>query len=748
VAGQVIDRDKLGVLTKIAQGGQGVVYRAPNVKTTFASSMVYKEYRSHTVAEIDFTALTAMPALVEDSLSYAQAERLITLAAWPCAMVEQAGTPTGFVMPAIPQEFFIALTTVKGSSTVAAEFQHLLNHPTVLQARSISLDDAQRYSLLREVASGLAFLHKHGVSVGDISPKNLLFSLTPHPAAYFIDCDAMRINGVSALPQVETPGWQVPAGEELATIYSDTYKLGLLALRLLAGDHDTTNPQLLPATTPDLLGQVITDTLTNPPQRRPLPDAWNYVLGGAIEHAQHRQKAAAPTPANTAAAPPPIPQVRSRPSTPTPPTPQVRSRSSTSTPPSTPPRSEAAPVWERSPINEGAPAVSERLPESPSPPARKRPTTVALLIGAIVVLIVALALAIGIPALTKHHPSASPQTDLKSGVSQAKVNCGGKEMLKASGSTAQANAMTRFVNAFERACSGQTLNYTANGSGAGINEFVGEQTDLGGSDVPLSDDEHTKAQQRCGSPAWDLPLVFGPIAVTYNVNGVTTLNLDGPTAAKIFNGTIATWNDPAITAFNAGTALPDLPIHVVFRSDQSGTTDHFQQYLDIASDGAWGKGHGKSFNGGVGEGAKGNDGTSAAIKNTPGSITYNEWSFAQAQKLNVARIVTSAGPEPVAISAESVGKTITGAKITGKGNDLVLDPASFYQSTQPGAYPIVLATYEIVCSKYPDSNVGTAVKAFLEATIGPGQDGLAEAGYVPIPESFKSRLSTAVNTIG
>jgi len=331
--------------------------------------------------------------------------------------------------------------------------------------------------------------------------------------------------------------------------------------------------------------------------------------------------------------------------------------------------------------------------------------------------------------------------------SQAKVSCGGKHTLKASGSTAQANAMARFVNAFEQACSGQTLNYTANGSGAGINEFVGKQTDFGGSDVALSDDEHGKAQQRCGSPGWDLPVVFGPIAVTYNVTGVTSLNLDGPTTAKIFNGTIKTWNDPAITALNAGTALPDLPVHVVFRSDQSGTTDNFQQYLDGASNGAWGKGHGKSFNGGIGEGAKGNDGTSAAIKNTPGSITYNEWSFAQAQKLNQAKIVTSAGPDPVAISADSVGKTIAAAKIKGQGNDLILDTLSFYKPTQSGAYPIVLATYEVVCSKYSDSQVGTAVKAFLQATIGPGQNGLADNGYIPIPDAFKSRLSTAVNAI-
>jgi serine/threonine protein kinase len=183
---QVIPRDKLGVLSKIGQGGQGVVYRAPNVKTKFAASMVYKEYKLQARTDIDFTALAAMPALVEESLTYTQAERLISIAAWPCAIIEDAGTPTGFVMPAIPDEFFIALTTVKGVSTSTAEFQHLLNHPSVLVARGITLDDAQRYTLLRETASALAFLHKHGVCVGDISPKNLLFSLAPHEAVYFI----------------------------------------------------------------------------------------------------------------------------------------------------------------------------------------------------------------------------------------------------------------------------------------------------------------------------------------------------------------------------------------------------------------------------------------------------------------------------------------------------------------------------------------------------------------------------------
>lgn len=329
----------------------------------------------------------------------------------------------------------------------------------------------------------------------------------------------------------------------------------------------------------------------------------------------------------------------------------------------------------------------------------------------------------------------------------AQVACGGKPTLKASGSTAQENAMTRFIKAFEQACPGQSLNYTANGSGAGITEFLGSQTDFGGSDSPLSKDEYGHARQRCGSPVWNLPVVFGPIAIAYNVRGLTSLNLDGPTAAKIFNGAVTSWNDPAIGALNPGVTLPAEPIHVVFRSDESGTSDNFQRYLDTAGAEAWGKGAGKAFKGGVGEGARGSDGVTAAVKGTEGAITYAEWSFTQAQHLNVAKVITSAGPDPVAISPESVGKTISVAWFIREGNDLAFDTISFYRPNQAGAYPIVLATYEIVCSKYPDGQVGAAVKAFMQSTTGPGQTGLADNGYVPVPEEFRGRLSTAVNAI-
>lgn len=331
----------------------------------------------------------------------------------------------------------------------------------------------------------------------------------------------------------------------------------------------------------------------------------------------------------------------------------------------------------------------------------------------------------------------------------AQVSCGGKKELKDAGSTAQENAMEQFVYAYIHACPGYTLDYNADGSGAGVAHFVNNETDLAGSDVPLnpSKGEPVRAARRCGSPAWDLPTVFGPIAVTYNVHGVTSLNLDGPTAAKIFNGTITTWNDPAIKALNTEANLPSTPIHVFFRSDRSGTTANFQQYLAAASNGAWGRGTGETFRGGVGDGASGNNGTSAALQKTDGSITYNEWSFAVGKQLNMAQIITSAGPDPVSITTESVGKTIDGARVKGQGNDLVLDTSSFYKPTQPGAYPIVLATYEIVCSKYPDSATGTAVKAFMQAAIGPGQDGLDQYGSIPLPSAFQSRLAAAVNAI-
>ncbi|MGY4713035.1 phosphate ABC transporter substrate-binding protein PstS [Mycolicibacterium sp. CBM1] len=331
----------------------------------------------------------------------------------------------------------------------------------------------------------------------------------------------------------------------------------------------------------------------------------------------------------------------------------------------------------------------------------------------------------------------------------AHIDCGGKQSLTASGSTAQANAIPVFVQAFTAACPGHTVNYTSIGSGAGVSEFLSNKTDFGGSDSALSQErgEYDAAQQRCGSPAWNIPVVFGPIAITYNLSDVPTLVLDGSTAAKIFNGVISRWDDPAIKALNPSAQLPSTDILVVYRSDDSGTTDNFQRYLDAASGGAWGKGAGKTFTGGVGQPAKGNEGTSAAVRDTPGAVTYNEYSFAKAQRLASAQIVTSAGSAPVPITADTVGKTISSATIIGQGNDLVLDTSRFYTPTAPGAYPIVLATYELVCSKYGDSSTGQAVRAFLQSAVGPGQLHLEDHGYFALPPDFQAKVASAANAV-
>ena len=359
---------------------------------------------------------------------------------------------------------------------------------------------------------------------------------------------------------------------------------------------------------------------------------------------------------------------------------------------------------------------------------------------------------IGLAALTTVGLAACSDDNSGSGdvvaQSVSDAECGGKANLTASGASSQNNAMTIFANSFTTSCDGQTIDYNSNGSGAGVKEFIGGQTDFGGSDSPLKEAEYTAAEERCESEAWNLPAVFGPIAVAYNLDGVEVA-LSAGTIAKIFNGQITNWNDPAIAAENEGTELPDQPITVIFRSDESGTTDNFQKYLEAASDGAWTQDTGKIFNGGIGEGAKGNEGVSAAIAQTPGTITYTEWSYAKNQDLSMARVITPADDAGVELNAETAGKTIDSAELQNEGtNDLVIDTSSFYVPSAAGAYPILMPTYEIVCSTYPDPQTAAAVKAFLGVAVSEEVQGQLESeGYIPVPDAFREKLTTAISEI-
>jgi phosphate transport system substrate-binding protein len=326
------------------------------------------------------------------------------------------------------------------------------------------------------------------------------------------------------------------------------------------------------------------------------------------------------------------------------------------------------------------------------------------------------------------------------------ADCAGKNSVTAEGSTAQQNAIAEFNKVWGQVCSGKTLAYNPTGSGAGIDQFIAKQVDFAGSDSALKDDQVQKAAERCGgNPAWNLPLVFGPVALAYNIEGVDKLVVNADVLAKIFQGQIKKWNDPAIAALNSGANLPDADIKPVYRSDSSGTTDNFQKYLAAAAPQSWTKGDGKEFQGGAGEGAQKSSGVVQAIQATPGSIGYVEKSPAAAAGLKNAEIDSGAGA--VALTDESTKAAVAAAKFKAEGMDLTLDLKALYASKEAGAYPLMLATYEIVCSKGYDADTAAAVKSFLTISANQGQANLSTAGYVPLPDSFKERLLKSVDAI-
>ena len=236
--------------------------------------------------------------------------------------------------------------------------------------------------------------------------------------------------------------------------------------------------------------------------------------------------------------------------------------------------------------------------------------------------------------------------------------------------------------------------------------------------------------------------MFGPVAMAYNIEGVDKLVLNGDMLARIFQGQITKWNDPAIAALNSGVTLPDTDITPIYRSDSSGTTDNFQKYLAAAAPQSWTKGDGSEFQGGAGEGAQKSAGVVQAVQATPGAIGYVEKGFAEQAGLPFAQIDSGAGA--VELTDETAGKAIDAAKFAAEGNDLALDLDSLYGTKEAGAYPLVLATYEIVCSKGYDAETAAAVKSFLTVSANEGQQNLPAAGYVPLPDAFKERRTPQV----
>lgn len=340
----------------------------------------------------------------------------------------------------------------------------------------------------------------------------------------------------------------------------------------------------------------------------------------------------------------------------------------------------------------------------------------------------------------------TPSTSDTAGAGTGAAGCP-SGTLKAEGSTAQTNAMMAWINAYQKKCTGTTINYNPTGSGAGVMQFNGNQVDFAGSDSALDPTagEVAAAAKRCASPALDLPMVVGPIAIAYKLKGVAdqALTLTPKLITQIFLGKIKTWNDPALVAANKGVNLPSTPITVFFRSDQSGTTSNFEKYMAANDPTDFTATPSKIWAGKVGQGKAKSQGIQQAVSSTEGSIAYEEYSFVVNGNLSAAKVDNGGGA--VALSPATASAAAAAAKVVGTGKDVTLKLD--YATKTPGAYPIVLVTYEIACTKYADAKIGKFVKSFLSYTAGDGQSLLNGLGYAPIPASVKAKVDSAVAAI-
>jgi phosphate transport system substrate-binding protein len=293
---------------------------------------------------------------------------------------------------------------------------------------------------------------------------------------------------------------------------------------------------------------------------------------------------------------------------------------------------------------------------------------------------------------------------------------------------------------------GLNFNYAGTGSGAGIAGVTDGTLDYGGSDSATDDEELAAAEKKNGT-VLNIPMFFGAVTASYNVEGVETgLKLDGETLADIFLGKVKTWNDPAIAALNDGVTLPDEKITVVHRSDESGTTKAFLSYLGAYSK-EWEDGPGvdKSVKWPTGTGAKGNDGVAAAIKQTPGAIGYVEQAYALQNDFTYAALKNRAG--------NFVDPTLESVSAAGEGVEVPEDLRfNIFDAEGDQTYPDASATFVVIakdlCKAGKSETVATDVKNFLTYGLSDaGQEEAKQLAYAPLPESIRTKAQAAVDSL-
>lgn len=320
--------------------------------------------------------------------------------------------------------------------------------------------------------------------------------------------------------------------------------------------------------------------------------------------------------------------------------------------------------------------------------------------------------------------------------------------LVGAGASSQGSAQEAWIAGFQTANPGVTITYDPTGSGAGREAFIAGGTDFAGSDSFLKDEELTKTFAACapGTTAFEVPAYISPIAVIFNVDGVDELNLDASTIAKIFTGAITTWNDPAIAALNPKAQLPDTAITPVHRSDDSGTTKNFSDYLFQTAKADWAiEKPADTFPFQTGEGAQGTSGVVDAVKNGTGTIGYADAS--KAGKLGVAKI--KVGNKFIGYTPEAAAAVVAESKaVEGRAKtDMAININR--TTTDATHYPIVLVSYLIGCNEYAKAGVADLVKPYFTYILSPEGQAVAasSAGSAPLDATLAEQATAIVSNI-
>ena len=306
------------------------------------------------------------------------------------------------------------------------------------------------------------------------------------------------------------------------------------------------------------------------------------------------------------------------------------------------------------------------------------------------------------------------------------------------GASSQQVAIQAWTAAFNQTNHDVVLNYDPAGSGTGRESFLAGAINFAGSDRAFKVDEIAKGGfGACAADSGivEIPAYISPIAIIFNVPGVDSLNLDAKTVAGIFAGTITKWNDPAIAADNSGATLPDLAINPVHRSDKSGTTGNFTDYLSANAKDVWTWGSVEEWPAGVVE----------AVKAGEGSIGYADSS----QATGISSVAVKVGSEFVEHSAEGAAKTLDASAIEDGRTEGDLAFKIDRTTTAAGAYPVLLVSYLIGCEQYEDENVAALTKAFFQTAVSEaGQKSAAEnAGSAPISDDLRTKSLAAIDLI-